>query len=137
MLVIKPIQEKQLQRILVSACGGTYDPDSFAYAAYECDSNNETVLYIIGVCQFSISRESGVINCLHTIPGIEDDEALKIMARAAMNFLFRCAVPTVCMQEGAAQPALSASLGFRSGTDDSLRIDLEKFYEAPCRYTTE
>ncbi len=133
MLVVKPIQEKADQEHLVTACGGHYDADALAYAAYDCAEDAETVHALLGVCQFSLRRGYGAISALLPAPGTDDTEALTIMARAAAYFLYRCGYPKAVLQEGAASSVLSESLGFRADGHGTLTLDLERFYNSPCR----
>ena len=135
MLVIKPIQEKTLQRDMVLRCGGAYDEAALAYIANECADDGETILHPIGICQFSLHGEAGVIDVLRCVPGVCDAEALMIMARAAMSFLVRCAFQTAVILPDAAPPELAGALGFRKNPEGQMAIDLQAFYESPCRFT--
>ena len=132
MLVIKPIQDKAVQRKLVEACGGTYDETAFAYCAKDCEDDGETLRHLIGVCQFTLLRGKGVIQHLRAFPNVEDDEALMIMCRAAMSFLFRCAAETAEFCED--NPALAEKLDFLADADGRRIIDLKRFYGSPCHY---
>ena len=134
MLVIKPIQEKDVQKKLAEKCGCKYEESAFAYAARECESDGETVKYTIGICQFTLCNGEGQIISIRTVPGVEDDEALMIMTRTVMNFMFRCEVPVAEMLPDAADDALKDKLGFVLGKDGRRTIDLALFYESPCHY---
>ena len=132
MLVIKPIQKKAVQERLVTACGGRYNADALAYAAYDCADDAETVRALLGVCQFSLRRGYGAITALLPAPGTDDTEAMTIMARTAAFFLYRCGYPKAVLEDGAADPALVKSLGFRRDAQKRNALDLEHFYNSPC-----
>lgn len=128
MLAIKPIEDKAVQEHFVTLCGGTYIESDFAYLANECEEDGKTVRFPIGVCQFSLKGDRGEFHDLRTCPGVEDEEGMMIMARAAMSFLFRCGIPTLTAADGCADPALLKKLGFVAGEDGKLTFDLQKFY---------
>jgi len=132
MLVIKPIQDKEQQRQLVAECGAAYDESAFAYAATECSDDGETVLYVIGACQFAMHDGRGEISLLRCRPGIEDDEAMMIMARAAASFLFRCGIRYLIMDAKAADLKLITALGFTSNAGGEYELDIFRYYSTPC-----
>jgi hypothetical protein len=72
--------------------------------------------------------DRGEFHVLRTCPGVEDEEGMMIMARAAMSFLFRCGIPTLTAAEGCGDPVLLKKLGFVAGEDGKLTFDLQKFY---------
>lgn len=133
MLVIKPIQDKEIQKKLVTDCGGTYDAAAFAYLANECEEDGETVRYPIGGCQFAIcGEERGTCSLLRTLPGVQDDEGLMIMARAAASFLFRCGVRYLTLLPGAADATIAAKLGFFPAENGAFEMDLLRYFSTPC-----
>ena len=128
MLAIKPIEDKAVQEHFVTLCGGTYIDSDFAYLANECEEDGKTVRFPIGVCQFSLKGDRGEFHDLRTCPGVEDEVGMRIRARAAMSFLFRCGIPTLTATDGCADPALLKKLGFVADEDGKLTFDLQKFY---------
>lgn len=132
MLAIKPIQEKDFQQEWITRCGGKYDLASFAYIANECSEDGETILYPIGGCQFAIRGETGEISLLRCLDGVEDDEALIIMMRAATNFLFRCGIRMVALLPDAAEESLIRKLGFTKNEKGEFWVDLLTYYATPC-----
>ncbi len=133
MLVIKPIEDKNRQRELVTICGGAYKETALAYAAYDCEDDGETIRFPIGVCQFSLSNATGVIDTLRTCPSVSDEEAMMIMARACTSFLHRCGFPVATILPGGADDGLAEKLGFTSAEDGTAHLDLVKYYTGPCR----
>ena len=132
MLAIKPIEDKSVQEELVRDCGGTYNPRDFAYILNECTDDGETVLRTLGACQFGMKDGRGILSLLRTLPGIEDEEALMIAARAAAHFLFRCEIRHVTFAPDAADEALMRKLGFAPNADGLMEMDLLKYYTTPC-----
>lgn len=132
MLVIKPIEDKSIQRELVAKCGGTYIDTALAYAAYDCEDDSVTVRYPIGVCQFSLSGTDGVIDTLRTCPGVEDDEAMMIMARACTAFLYRCGFVQALIPQDGADDILVKQLGFLRDESGVAHLDIVKYYTGPC-----
>jgi len=132
MLVIKPIQDKSEQEKLVKACGGVYAENSFAYSACDCTDDAQTTRFTIGVCQFAIQNDTGVISLLRCMDGVEDEEALMIMTRAATGFLSRCGVRYAVIHPDAADARLCEKLGFYRQEDSSWFLDIYKFYTTPC-----
>lgn len=128
MLVIKPIEDKAVQAHFVTLCGGKYIESDFAYLANEVEEDGKTVRFPIGVCQFSLKGDRGEFHDLRPCPGVEDEEGMMIMARAAMSFLFRCGIPTLIAVEGCADPMLLTKLGFVTDESGKYTFDLHKFY---------
>lgn len=137
MLVIKPIEDKVYQKELVTACGGTYNAAALAYAAYDCEDDSETIRFPIGVCQFSLMGKAGLIDTLRLCPGIEDEEAMMIMARACTSFLFRCGFTDAILTADAAESALAHKLGFSARDDGMAYLDVVKYYTGPCHGETK
>lgn len=132
MLAIKPIEDKSVQKELCEDCGGTYISRHFAYILNECTDDGKTVLRTLGACQFGMQNNRGEISLLRTLPGIEDEEALMIAARAAAHFLFRCEIRYVIFMEHAAEISLMEKLGFQPNADSMYELDLLKYYTIPC-----
>lgn len=137
MLVIKPIENKKRQHEMVVQCGGTYIETALAYAAYDCEENDsDAVRFPIGVCQFSLSGYTGVIDTLRAFPGVNDEEAMMIMARACTAFLYRCGFKTARLLPNAAEKSLSEKLGFLPDEDGTATLDIVKYYTGPCHGET-
>lgn len=134
MLIIRPIQEKQKHIELCDKCGCEFREDALAYIAFDADESTHEPRFDIGICQFTIHNDEGVITALKAACGVNDDEALMIMARAVMHFVYRCGFKYIYISDAAAGSSLINSLGFKSGNNGRHFIELEKFYESPCHY---
>lgn len=106
MLTIQPIQSKDEQEDICRRCGALYLPASFAYSA--------TVDGILtGVCQFSLRSGDAVLTTLQCAPNLADDEALLIMAHAAISFAERCGAQVVVCDAAVVSPSLLTRLGLK------------------------
>ena len=83
MLKVLPIQSKDLQEEICTRCGVSYNADLLAYAAYDDDT-------LLGVCQFRLCAEGGMIYDLSPVEGTEHFEGLFIMGRGTLNFMDLC-----------------------------------------------
>jgi hypothetical protein len=124
MLTVKPIQSKAEQEELMLLCSATYDIDSFAYRADDGA--------FIGVCQFKFTNGVGVISALKYAPAVEDWEAMIIMLRTAMNFMFRCGIKKSIFEKNASTEELLKKSGYRPDENGFYSIDIDKFYNTPC-----
>lgn len=68
-------------------------------------------------------------------PGIDDEEALLIMARTVLNFMYRCSVGKVTADVSQIAPTLAKKLGFSRDGDGALSLDLVEFYKSPCKFS--
>ncbi len=133
MLIVKPVTDKKEQRNLCEICGAGYEDHLMAYRAVEGEPGEEENGVLLGICQISLKDGENEIKTLAYAPGTHDTEAMIIMARAAMNFMYRCEVKKVRIFSGT-DTDLIRSLGFKE-RDGEFVIDLEEFYKSPCSYT--
>ena len=124
MLTVLPIQTKDEQRELCEACNVEFIERAFAYKA---NDNG-----FIGICQFTFENNCGYIKNLSYAPKVDDTEAMIIMLRAAMSFMFRCGIDNCYMsKEGTTEKLLKLS-GFRVNEAGEYFISLDWFYNTPC-----
>ncbi|MCL1794174.1 MAG: hypothetical protein FWG34_09910 [Oscillospiraceae bacterium] len=124
MLEIKPIQTKQEQKAACGLCGAEFDADCFAYGAME---NGK----ILGVSQFRIFGGYGVIYTLANALGENDFEALVATGKAALFFINSCNVKKVFMKNG--DQKLAKALRFKNNGDGKYCLDLDEYFNFPCR----
>ncbi len=129
MLAVKPITDRAAATEIACFCGVELQPCEFTYFAADVNENATKINYIIGVCTLMIKGERNELTNLTCAPGIKDDEAMLIMARAALNFMYRCEVKKVTAGDGVPD-RLARRLGFK-GEDRAL--DLVEFYNSPCK----
>ncbi|MBO4217625.1 MAG: hypothetical protein J5940_06745 [Clostridia bacterium] len=121
MLIIKPIQEKERQRLYAELCGVVYREEDFAYSA---DVDGKPV----GICQFAIKGESGYIHDIENAKGEDDADALFIMGRAVLNFVNLCGCHDAFAEK---ETPMLKRIGFRN-RDGVCKMTLDGFFEAPC-----
>ena len=127
MLKVLPIQSKEKQKELCELCDTTYNPSAFAYSA---DDEG-----FIGICQFRFQDNNGYIQSLTYAPNVSDWEAMIIMLRAAMNFMFRCGLKMCYFEKDACNDSeLLAKSGFLKNESNTYYIDLVKFYTGSCHH---
>ena len=124
MLTVLPIQSKDIQKELCKICKIEFNYNSFAYRADDGD--------FIGICQFHFDNSFGYIENLTYAPNMEDWEAMIIMLRATMSFMFRCGLKKAILCKNATNEDLLNHSGFLKADNDLYEIDLVKFYGGSC-----
>lgn len=137
MFQVQPVRDRKLQSDIAAILGCEFFENTFAFFAGEMTDDATTITSIIGMCQFTYAPDSSVIKSISYAPGCENDEAVIILVRTVMNFIYRAEIPTIFIEETAAPLEFIKSLGFRKGDDGAWSIDLKKFYRSPCHYNTD
>ena len=132
MLIVRPIPDPVQAADLCRSFGLTPDPDNMVYLAAEAESKDDVSPVLLGLCLFTLKGGKDEIVSLVYADGTHDTEALIIMARAVMNFAYRCSVKTLYASDSLPEE-LSSALGFRR-VGGRLAIDLEEFYKSPCSF---
>ena len=133
MLKIFPIQDKNEQERACLRCRISYEADAMAYQATVDEQ-------LVGICQFAIHPDGGILLDLAPLPDREaDHEALFLMARAALNFIDLCGVHRAFFDgdPSLAGDSLLHAIGFRhpdDASDTRLTMDLTDFFSAPCQH---
>jgi len=123
MLTVLPIQLKDTQKELCEKCGVPFKQNAFAYRADDGD--------FIGICQFYFKDNNGYIDNLTYAPGVNDWEAMIIMLRASMSFMYRCGIELVYLSSDTDEELLKKS-GFLKDKDGKYYINVQKFYGGSC-----
>ena len=126
MLIIKPIQDKEIQQEMCNACGFNFDPTLFAYSEKE----NEN---LIAGCQFDILGRDAEIKDFGMCVGVEEDvEALIILGRAVLNFLDLSGVKRCSFNTQAdTNEKYAKMIGFKK-ENDNMVISLEGLFDSKC-----
>lgn len=122
MLIIKPVQSKELQKEYCIACGVQYRPDALCYAAHVDD-------VFTGIAQFTMNDDYGYVYDLVLVPGIEDFEAIFIMGRATLNFIDLRGVHKARCRKEAGAPHILKAVGFRTEIGEDLEADLHGMFD--------
>lgn len=136
MFAVKPLQDKNVQKELCALFNAEYIPDSLAYFAADLSEDTNTILGIIGILQFKMTEVNGEILTLVPAEGKEEDEAMIIMERAAMSFMWRSGIKKMTMKETAG-PAIVLSRSGLPKKDGEYFVDLDVFFESPCHFNKE
>ena len=126
MLKVLPIQTKDHQKECAEKCDVPYIPDALAY---EATVDGE----LVGICQFRVTAEGGLIYDLASVPGIDDFESMFIMGRGTLNFIDLCGVHRAFYRGDLHDESLIRAIGFKKNDDGIYEIDLEGFFTEPCK----
>ena len=123
MLKVLPIQSKLQQEEICLRCGVSYNPDLLAYAAYD-----DTLL--LGVCQFKLTEEGGILYDLAPAEGTDSFEGLFIMGRGTLNFIDLCGVSRAFYRGKIINERLLLAVGFQKNENGEYAVNLEGFFTA-------
>lgn len=135
MFVVKPLDSKETQENICKALSVPYEAEAMAYFAANLAPDRETITDIIGICQFTLG-EPGKIITLACAPSFTDDEAMIVLCRAVMYFMHRIGIQRAEMLPDAGPAEILSQTGFLL-RDGIYQMDLETFYQAPCKYEKE
>ena len=131
MLEVYPIQEKKEQENICAQCGVEYDVEKMAYSAY-VDKK------LAGVLQFSIHADSGYIYDIANVKDVDNQEALFVMGRGALNFIDLCNVKKVYFDgDSTGKESLLEKIGFKYTADNKWFVDLNGFFDSSCTHNSE
>ena len=131
MLIIKPIQDKEMQAALCEKCGIDCDVDCLAYGAWLADTPDQAFDgEFVGICQFRLGKAAHIVDLAKAI-GTDATEAMFIMGRQTMNFIDLHGVHTAYF-DGAGDEKFIKWLGFSKDDEGRWFADLEKFFKHPC-----
>ena len=130
MLKVLPIQSKDHQKECAERCAVPYIPDALAYEATVDGA-------LVGICQFRVTAEGGLIYDLATVPGIDDFESMFIMGRGTLNFIDLCGVHNARFVGEVKDATLLRAVGFKENAEGVFEIDLTGFFEDHCKHHKE
>jgi len=119
MFKVSAVEIKSEQERICEVCHTKYIPSSFAYAAFDILSPDDTDGEIIGICQFSFIGKCRIY-CLSPAESRESDEAVLILGFAVLEFLRRSGFTEV---EADIKEEYALRLGFAQ-KDDKYILDL-------------
>lgn len=128
MFKISPVNDKELQKKYALECGSQYIPDAFGYAMINQDNGE-----LMGMAQFDILKDYGLIYSLKTKIGYSDFEAMFILGRATMNFIDMCDVHICKANTDSAEEILLKSIGFKLSEEQNCYIaDMNGMFDGHC-----
>ena len=125
MFKITPIQDKTRQKEICELCGAAFRADAFAYQMYDIDSGE-----IMGMSQFEIG-EVGYIYDIKEAPGLDDFEAMFILARQTMNFIDLCGNHSCYASNDTAPERLMRAIGFKK-KEDKYFCEMTGMFDGNC-----
>ncbi len=128
MLEVLPIQTKQEQEAACAACNAEYREELLCYAAYVEGE-------LMGICQFSLKPEGGIISSLDAKDGA-DFQTLFVLGRAAMSFIEICGGETAFFDAPVNEDnkLLVGAIGFKPNESGRYSVDLRGFFDHPCSH---
>ena len=126
MLEIKPVQTKKEQEKICGLCGVAFDIDCLCYAAFESNK-------LLAAAQFRILGEYAVVYDLTNAAGVNDFQALIITGKCALNFIDLCKIKVKEVVFKIENQDLLEALGCKKDASGVWRVNLEGYFEAPCR----
>lgn len=133
MLAVKPAVQIDIAREICAYCNVPFDSECFTYFAADVNEDASKLNHIIGVCTCRIKGDANRIEYMREAEGINDEEAMIIMARTVMNFMYRCEVKRLSVNPVGVSERFIKKLGFRKD-ETEYYIDLSDFYKSPCSY---
>lgn len=110
-----------------------YDASLFAYFAANSEDLGDSFTSYIGLIQFDIDSIGGKLISVDMMPGVDDMEAMIIMGRSLMCFLYRDLSIKTLRTAPEVDGKYCKAFGLRE-KDGTYSIDLEDFYRSPCKY---
>lgn len=118
MLRVTPIPEYEKKIEYTKLCGCECDPNALTYSICEDEEK-------IGVCQFKLTDDGGVILSLRTKEGYNDLGALIIAGKAALFFMERQGMKSAVLLDR--NEKLERHLRFVDG-----KVSLVGYFDGPC-----
>ena len=127
MLIVKPILEKDKQEEICQACGAVYDAELLACSAYD-DEN------LVGFCQFALSGKTAILTDLRPKIGVDDFEAMFILARGTLNYIDLCGIHFARCTADAGDLTLIRAIGFKEVGENVFEMDLTDEFNGKCSH---
>ncbi len=125
MIEVLPIQSKSEQERVCTLCSVNYNENLLTYAA-QIDEK------FVGVCQFRVTKQGGIIYDLASINIPNSFEVLFILGRATLNFIDLCGVHEAYLDSPNFNEKLATTIGFIKNPDGKYYVDLSNFFNNPC-----
>lgn len=131
MLIVKPVNNKLFQNELCDLCNVKFIENSLAYYAAEWSISEDKLDYYIGICQFTIFNDTGRIINLREKENVKDDEAMIIMLRACLSFMYRSGLKNAYIEASENNINVINTLKIPC-VNGGFQVDLEKLFNRSC-----
>lgn len=125
MLSVLPIQDKHEQKNACLLCGAPYRVDLLAYKLLDGERT-------VGVCQFKLAPEGGVIVTLNCATDGERFEYMLMLCRGTLNFIDTLGVRYAYFDDETTDPVTVKAIGFSPDEKGRAKVDLKNFFNSPC-----
>lgn len=137
MFQVQPVRSPELQKQLSGLLNCQYFENNYAFFAGELTDDAREITSLIALCQFSFKEKHAVIHSLAWAPGSDDDEAVIILVRAVMSWLWRADISLLEFDDESVSADYVRKLGFLKDGEAKPSIDLDRFFSSPCKYNKE
>jgi hypothetical protein len=127
MLIVKPIEDKAIQKQLCEECRAVFDPEYLACSAYDDEK-------LVGICQFEFSGDRAIIHDIREKPGVDDFEGMFIMTRGTLNFIDLCGFHIAECTSAAGEIPLIKATGFNEIKSGHFEINLTEAFTSKCEH---
>ncbi len=125
MLSVLPIQDKHEQENACLLCGAPYRAELLAYKLLDGERT-------VGVCQFKLAPEGGVIVTLNCAPNDERFEYMLMLCRGTLNFIDTLGVRYAYFDDDTTDRVTVKAIGFAPDEKGRAKVDLKNFFNSPC-----
>ena len=128
LIKVLPIQSKTEQELACARCGIPFEAELLAYQATVDE-------VFVGVCQFKLSAEGGIICDFASAKDYEGDlfEPLFVMGRGTLNFIDLCGVHNAFFDADFSDEGMIRAIGFTKNDNGRYEVNLVGFFDEPCK----
>ena len=126
MFKISPIQDIEIAKKYAMETDSEYIDGAFTYAMNDLESGD-----LMGISQFEITAEFGLIYSLKPKIGYQDFEAMFILGRQTMNFIDKCGVHFCKASLNSGDESLIKAIGFKHN-DEYYECNMTGMFDGNC-----
>ena len=126
MFKISPVQDESIALEVARICEISRIPGAFVYQMRDIESDE-----LMAISQFEILGSSAVIYDIRAVKGLDDDEAMFILARQSMNFIDMCGAHFCKALPATADAKFLARVGFKSN-ENGYECNMTGMFDGNC-----
>jgi len=127
MFKISPITDPKIHMEYTRALSIPYRDGYFAYAMNDVETGE-----LMGLSQFEIEGEGGLISDIAEPDGHDDFEAMFILGRQTMNFMDKCGATRLRALKTEKNERLLLAIGFRPDGNGNLVCKTDGMFDGHC-----
>ena len=128
MFKISPVQNTDTSKKYLAECDAEFKDGAFVYSMTDIESGE-----LMGLSQFEILGDEGIIFNICAAPGKADDEAMFILGRQTMNFIDKCGAHVCKAEKSASDADFMRKIGFKE-QDGAYICDMHGMFEGHCSH---